>query len=179
MKEFLKKAFPFLSVAATAVGGPIGTAAASVLGAVIGKDVKPEKLEEELGNLVMSEEGRLKAAEAEQKFALEMQRLNYTHAEELERTLSADRDSARKREMTVKDLVPKVLAYLIVGGFFGTVFSLLFGFARVDGALGGALIGYVSAKAEQVVAYYFGSSAGSAEKTKLLSNSNGNDNGQK
>jgi hypothetical protein len=33
----------------------------------------------------------------------------------------------------------------------------------------GTLIGYVSAKADQVVSYYFGSSSGSKEKTAAMS----------
>ena len=36
------------------------------------------------------------------------------------------------------------------------------------GAVIGTLIGYVSAKAEQVIAYYFGSSAGSKAKTDIM-----------
>jgi hypothetical protein len=32
----------------------------------------------------------------------------------------------------------------------------------------GTLIGYVSAKADQVVSYYFGSSSGSKEKTQAM-----------
>ncbi len=35
-------------------------------------------------------------------------------------------------------------------------------------ALAGALVGYVSAKAEQVIAYYFGSSSGSEQKTEIM-----------
>jgi hypothetical protein len=33
----------------------------------------------------------------------------------------------------------------------------------------GTLIGYVSAKADQVVSYYFGSSSGSKDKTQAMS----------
>ena len=40
--------------------------------------------------------------------------------------------------------------------------------AQVDSVLAGTLVGYLSAKAEQVLAYYFGSTKGSADKTALL-----------
>jgi hypothetical protein len=176
MKEFLRKAFPFLSAAASAAG-PIGAAGAAVLGAVIGKDVKPEQLETELTKLTMTEEGRLKALEAEQKFALDMRKLNFEHAEEIERIAAQDRASARDREKIVKDLTPKVLAYSIIGLFGAVVISTLFGWAKVDTVMAGTLVGYCAAKAEQIVSYYFGSSSGSAEKTKLLSDGNGNGNG--
>jgi len=66
-----------------------------------------------------------------------------------------------------------VLAGLIVGGFLLMVWFVLAGHVGglkdpVAAGLIGTLIGYVSAKADQVVSYYFGSSAGSAAKTELL-----------
>jgi hypothetical protein len=64
------------------------------------------------------------------------------------------------------------LAYAVVGGFLALVGSTLLGFANVDSALAGTLVGYLSAKAEQVLAYYFGSTRGSAEKTALLARAN-------
>lgn len=45
---------------------------------------------------------------------------------------------------------------------------MLFGQVQADTVLAGTVIGYLSAKAEQVVAYYFGSTAGSAKKSELL-----------
>jgi hypothetical protein len=60
---------------------------------------------------------------------------------------------------------PRWLAGIIVGGFLGMVWYVLSG--KAAGMIG-TLIGYVSAKADQVVSYYFGSSAGSAEKNALF-----------
>jgi len=66
-----------------------------------------------------------------------------------------------------------VLAFVVVAGFMATVFLVLLGL--VDGMKDplmattvGTLIGFVSAKAEQVIAYYFGSSSSSQQKTQLL-----------
>ena len=70
--------------------------------------------------------------------------------------------------MTVQDRTPRVLAYLVVGAFIGVIIGVLSGWGKADSVLAGTLIGYLSAKAEQVIAYYFGSSSGSAEKTRLL-----------
>ena len=83
-------------------------------------------------------------------------------------TAAADRADARRREQAVRDNTTRVLAYALVGGFLATCGAVLFGLARVDSAIVGALLGYLSAKAEQVVAYYFGSSAGSARKDSML-----------
>lgn len=85
-----------------------------------------------------------------------------------EQIAAGDRDSARKREAAVRDNTPRILAYLLIGGFLGMAFAVLFGQVRADTVLAGTVIGYLSAKAEQVVAYYFGSTAGSAKKTELL-----------
>lgn len=79
-----------------------------------------------------------------------------------------DRDSARSREIGVRDHTNKILAFVIVGAFVCLVASTLLGYAKVESALAGTLVGYLSAKAEQVLNYYFGSSAGSAQKTELL-----------
>ena len=48
---------------------------------------------------------------------------------------------------------------------------VLAGYAKAETVLAGTIIGYVSAKCEQVLAYYFGSTKGSARKTELLAKS--------
>jgi len=60
------------------------------------------------------------------------------------------------------------LALLIVITFLITVGMTLFGLTKVDSVLAGTLMGYLSAKCEQVVSFYFGSSAGSQRKDELL-----------
>ena len=168
-KAFLSKAFPFLSVAATAFGGPIGAAGASILGAALGKEVKPEGLEGELTKLTMTEEGRLKATQAEADFKLQMEKLGFAHIEELERIVSADRDSARKREMTVKDKMPTILGISVNIAFFGVILALIFRTVPTESRdtllilLGALTVGW-----KDVYGYYFGSSAGSAKKDETI-----------
>lgn len=81
-----------------------------------------------------------------------------------------DRDSARAREVNTKDGTNKVLAFIVILAFISTTFGVVFvGIGGgIDSVLAGTLIGYLSAKAEQVLSYYFGSSAGSRLKTELL-----------
>lgn len=93
---------------------------------------------------------------------------------DLEKIAADDRASARERESKTGDSVtPRLIAVAVLGGFLGSVWYVLTG--RVQGLtdpaiLGTActLIGYVSAKADQIVSYYFGSSAGSAAKTAAM-----------
>ena len=92
---------------------------------------------------------------------------------DLEKIAASDRDSARRREAQVRDWMPRVLAFVIVAGFMGTVFMVLLGYVEgmkdpLMATTVGTLIGFVSAKAEQVTAYYFGSSSSSQQKTQLL-----------
>lgn len=85
-----------------------------------------------------------------------------------EELANADRADARAREIATKDSTTKVLAYLVISAFIAMALAVLFGYAVVESTIAGTIIGYMSAKAEQVVAYYFGSSAGSKQKTDLM-----------
>jgi hypothetical protein len=169
MKGFLKKAFPFLSVAASTFGGPLGMAGAQVLGAALGKDVKPEALEAELNKLILTDEGRLKAQQAEQEFAITMRKLGFEHVEELERIAASDRASAREREVKVKDKMPFILSLSVNVMFFGVIIALVYRAVPADSKdVILILLGALTAGWKDVLGYYFGSSAGSAAKTEIL-----------
>lgn len=155
---------------ATALGGPLAGAAVSALSsAVLGR---PDGKEQDVAAAVLhgGDEVLLQIRQAELAFQTRMRELDI----DLERVHQADRASARLRETGSGDnWTPRVLAGVIVAGFLGTVYYVLSG--RVEGlkdpmvaGLVGTLIGYVSAKADQVISYYFGSSAGSKEKTALI-----------
>lgn len=152
-----------------ALAGPLGGMAASAITEALG--ISPKASEEELLKAVnnATPEQLLALKKADQDFAIRMRELDI----DLERLDAEDRDSARQREMKVRDWMPRVLALFIVAGFMATVFAVLLGYVEgmkdpLTATTVGTLIGFVSAKAEQVVAYYFGSSAGSREKTNLL-----------
>jgi hypothetical protein len=154
---------------ASAVGGPLAGMATRVISeALLGK---PDGTEQELLQAAekATPEQLLALKQAENDFAVKMRELDI----DLERIAGADRDSARNREIKVRDWMPRILAFVIVAGFMLTVFLVLLGY--VDGMRDplmattvGTLIGFVSAKCEQVVAYYFGSSAGSKAKDEAI-----------
>jgi hypothetical protein len=155
---------------ATALGGPLaGAAVQTISTAVLGK---PDGTEEEVAVAVASggADALLKLKEAENAFTIKMKELGV----DLEKVHAGDRNSAREREVKTGDVwTPRILAATIIGGFLAMVASVLLGKVTgitdpVAAGMIGTLIGYVSAKADQVVSYYFGSSAGSAAKTDLL-----------
>ena len=89
-----------------------------------------------------------------------------SHIIELE---NADRASARTRESTVKDLTPMIMAGVMVAGFFSVVWYMLLYVTptenqRILDMMLGSLMGSVTS----IVAYYFGSSSGSASKQALI-----------
>lgn len=155
---------------ATALGGPLaGLGVKALSDALLGHDGGTE---EEIARAVNAANSAdlVKLREIDAQFAAQMKALDV----DLERIAAADRDSARKREIGSGDAwTPRVIGTLALGGFLWAVYWVLSG--QVTGmndpttvALVGTLVGYVSAKADQVVSYYFGSSAGSARKTEAM-----------
>jgi len=67
-----------------------------------------------------------------------------------------------------------ILAYIVIGAFVTICIMILSGHSKVDGAIGGSIVGYISAKAEQIISYYFGNSNSSHEKDIMLANSTPN-----
>jgi histidinol-phosphate/aromatic aminotransferase/cobyric acid decarboxylase-like protein len=104
---------------------------------------------------------------------LEFQKAVAAEHTEIMKAVFADIQNARAREVAVGGWANPVLAAVIVAGFLGTVFMVLAGYVEglkdpLTAALVGTLIGYVSAKADQVTAYYFGSTAKSAAKDSTI-----------
>jgi hypothetical protein len=158
--DWLKQIAPTI---ATALGGPLAGMAVSAISKAVG--VEPDQVQDMIANNKLSAEqiAQVKIAEIElQKQAQELG-LNF---EKLE---VEDRKSAREMQATTRSMMPPILAGAVTVGFFA-IMTLMF-FNKVDsnnpailmmlGSLGTAWTG--------IIAYYFGSSAGSQAKTDLLS----------
>jgi len=151
---------------ASAVGGPLaGMATKAISEALLGK---PDGTEEELAQAATkaTPEQLLALKKAENDFALQMRELDI----DLERIAGADRDSARNREIKTKDWTPKILAGGITVGYFGVLFYMLTHGLPTTGGSEAMLVmlGTLGTAFGGVMAYYFGSSAGSKEKTEAM-----------
>lgn len=176
----IEQGAPYLAsvLAMTGAGAPAAAAVAAagkIAAVALGTDSTPAAVD---AALKADPEALAKVRQAELDNAARLQELaNDAQSAELKAQVEtlqaqlADVKSAREREASVRDATNRVLAYSVIGAFIAMVAATLLGAAKVDGALAGTLVGYLSAKAEQVLAYYFGSTAGSARKTELLAQS--------
>ena len=150
---------------ASALLGPLGGVAVAAVGNLLGvSNATQDKIAEVIksGQLTTEQIGEIKKLEMQYKENEAERGFKYSELE------FKDRDSARRREVDTKDNTNKILAFTITGAFLAMVAATLLGYAKVESVLAGTLVGYLSAKAEQVLAYYFGSSMGSKSKTDLL-----------
>lgn len=149
---------------ATALGGPLAGLAVGAIGKVFGLD---SATEEQVANAVSgaSADDLLKMKQAELTFQQQMAALDV----DLVRIAAGDRDSARQREIAVKDRLPGLLAVGVTSGFFGVLAFMLLREVPISskdvlnimlGSLGTAWI--------QVMSYYFGSSSGSEKKNEVI-----------
>lgn len=168
--DLLKQAGDLLRVVApalgTALGGPIGgLAAQTISNLLLGK---PDATSDEMSAALISAtpEQLAKLKELDNTFKVQMKQLDI----DLEKISSEDRDSARKREMEVKDWTPRLIALLTIVAFFTYIAAVTFFPFHVppDMALVNLAIGWIGGVATNVVSYYFGSSSGSDAKNRTI-----------
>ena len=158
--EWLKQIAPTI---ATPMRGPQAGMAVSAIYKAIGVD--PDKVGDMITKNKLSAEqiAQVKIAEIElQKQAQELG-LNF---EKLE---VEDRKSARDMQSATRSRMPPILAGAVTIGFFA-IMVLMF-FNKVDSSNPAILmmLGSLGTAWTGIIAYYFGSSAGSQAKTDILS----------
>jgi len=158
--EWLKQIAPTI---ATAMGGPLAGMAVSAISKAIGVD------EKDVGDLINNNKltaeqiAQVKLAEIElQKQAQELG-LNF------EKLAVDDRKSAREMQATTRSIVPPALAAIVTFGFFGILVMMLLDKVDSNNPAILMMLGSLGTAWTGIIAYYFGSSAGSQAKTDLLS----------
>jgi hypothetical protein len=158
------KAAPILG---TLLGGPAGAAVGAIVASALGTGNDPAEVERAIA---ADPAALVKLREIEATKQVRLQELLTDQAKAEIQTAAADRASAREREAKTGDtFTPRLLALLVTLGFFGVLSFLL---ANGKPAQGGdallVMLGSLGAAWTAIVAYYFGSSAGSAAKTEIM-----------
>ncbi len=162
LKQIIAGAAPQL---AHALGGPLaGAAVAQISRAIFGApDADEEALAETL--VAASPEHLVALKRAEHEFQIA---LRETQLEEL-RIDADDRANARGRQIALDDWTPSALGALIIFGFF-IVLGAMVARRLPPGTETefSIMLGALATMTAAVVNYFFGSSAGSKEKTRLM-----------
>lgn len=150
---------------ARTLGGPLaGAAVEAIARAVLGGKADDEDAVAAAVE-TMSPDQAAALARAEQEFRLALR----AAAIEERRVDNADRADARARQTALKDATPSILGGLIIAGFFlvlaAMIASKLPPGAETEFSI---MLGALATMTAAVVNYFFGSSAGSREKTLLI-----------
>jgi len=161
------KAAPMLG---TVLGGPAGGAIGSIVASAFGVEDDPDAVAKAIEK---DPQAAVKLRQIEAQNEADIRR----HLLELARLRIEDLKSARQREVELAraggtNLIQPLLATVGVGAFFAIVgYIIAFGLADMGkeaSFIVGNLTGVAAAIAKDVFGYYFGSSQGSNEKTRLL-----------
>lgn len=158
-KSILATVAPLLG---TALGGPFGGLAGTLLSKALGTS-DPKAMEAAITST--DPDILVKLKQADNDFQTQMKTLEISE----EKLSFDDTANARAREMSVKDNTPKILAYGVTAGFFGVLaFMCYHGTPTSGGEPFLVMLGALGAAWTGIVSYYFGSSAGSAQKTATI-----------
>jgi len=165
MNDWLKTLAPLLG---TALGGPLGGAAAAFLADKLGIESKTVEAVTEVlnsGKMTPDQIVSVKLAEVEFKKFTEANKIDVIRID------AADRDSARKMQTVTKSHVPAALTYLLTVGFFG-VLGAMFKYPEMkESAPLMIMLGSLGTAWTGACAFWFGTTNSSADKNQMLANS--------
>lgn len=162
--QFVPGAGPAIARVITKIAGDHSVALSTDVGTTV----------DSIGNAVAALTGNAGAMAALKKqdedYALQMQAAGFKQIADLIALGDADRASARAMHASVpKDYTPQILSGVITVGFFVTLWVV---FVRGVNAgthdLAMVMVGLLGSAFGAVVTFYFGSSAGSEAKTKII-----------
>jgi hypothetical protein len=165
---FMRKAFPFISAAASFGGAP-AVLAAGLVGKALGvqsPDPTPEGISGAVTTALQKDpQAAVALQKAEDDFKVQMAQLQVN----LDDLTVQDRSSARQMQVQTRSWMPGVLAAGAVGMLAGCIYLVAFRTLPPSGHDAVILLlGTVVGMCKDVYGYVFGSSAGSDRKTELM-----------
>ena len=164
--EWLKALAPLIG---TALGGPLGGAAAAMIADKLGlKDSTIETVTEALASnkLTPDQIVSVKLAEVDFKKFLETNKID------LARLDTANTQGARDMQIATRSNTPDILAGIVVLGFFTILILMMMGkLTATDQQALLILLGSLSAGFGAVLNFFFGSSRGSQNKDIIIASS--------
>jgi len=156
--DWLKTIAPTI---ATALGGPLAGLAIEAVSKAIGIDAKDVQSTISEGKLTADQIMLIKQAEIEmaaraQEMGLDFAKLNVE-----------DRKSAREMQAETRSYIPAILAISVTIGFFGILVGMMTETFKTSDPLM-LMLGSLGTAWTGIIAFYFGSSAGSQAKDDLL-----------
>jgi hypothetical protein len=156
--DWLKSIAPTL---ATALGGPLAGLAINAVSSALGID--PDKVQETISSGKLTADQIASIQQAELALKARAQELGLDFA----KLAVDDRKSAREMQISTKSFIPPALAILVTLGFFGILVGMMMETFKTSEPLM-LMLGSLGTAWTGIIAYYFGSSAGSAAKSELL-----------
>ena len=156
--DWLKQIAPTL---ATALAGPLAGLAVDAISNAVGIDPKDVNKTISEGKLTAEQIAQIKTAEL--AMAARAQELGL----DFEKIAVDDRKSARQMQISTQSWIPGGMAILVTIGFFGILIGLMTEHFKTSDALM-LMLGSLGTAWTGIIAFYFGSSAGSQKKDELL-----------
>jgi hypothetical protein len=158
MMDWLKQIAPTI---ATALGGPLAGLAVEAVSKAIGIDPKDVTQTIAEGKLSADQIAQIKTAEIAMAARAQEMGLDF------EKIAVDDRKSARQMQSTTQSWIPGIMAIAVTLGFFGILIGLMTEHFKTSDALM-LMLGSLGTAWTGIIAFYFGSSAGSQAKDQLL-----------
>jgi len=146
---------------ATALGGPLAGLAVDAISKAVGIDPKDVTKTISEGKLTADQIAQIKTAEL--AMAARAQELGL----DFEKIAVDDRKSAREMQISTQSWIPGGMAIIVTCGFFGILIGLMTEHFKTSDALM-LMLGSLGTAWTGIIAFYFGSSAGSQKKDELL-----------
>jgi hypothetical protein len=156
--DWLKTIAPTI---ATALGGPLAGLAIEAVSKAIGID--PKDVQSTISEGKLSADQIMLLKQAEIQMAARAQEMGLDFA----KLSNDDRKSAREMQAETRSYIPAVLAVAVTIGFFGILIGMMTETFKASDALM-LMLGSLGTAWTGIIAFYFGSSAGSQAKDDLL-----------